>query len=200
MVSADGRRAGFTGVALGREHPYGLTAEAACALGVQHRCPSRWCDCGFYCFHDRDDALDLACDPQYGGSVLLEVQASGRYIRYEKGLRYARQRVTAITVCRCVCGWNAELLAETGAGVVGWRQLTPTCRACLRARPALTLAELAALAGDVPVRSEGPANRRESDPEAADKELLPLLSAEVAVLHARLDHVQSQLDRLTEGH
>lgn len=198
MVSADGSRAGFTGVVMGRQQPYGLSAEAVCALGVQHRCPSRWCDCGFYCFHRCEDARALTCDPQYAGTVLLEVQASGRYIRYEKGLRYAHQRVTEVAVGRCGCGWGAEVLAVTGAGVVGWGQLMPMCRACLQSRPALTLAEFAALLGEIPVRTEGPAIRPAAPDAAAEDQLLPLLSAEIAVLHARLDELQSQLDRFTK--
>lgn len=194
MVSADGRRAGFSGVTLGRSQPYGLVAEAVCAQGLRHRCPSRWCDCGFYCFHRGDDARALGCDPAYRDCVLLEVQASGRYVRYEKGLRYAHQRVTAVSVNRCDCGRGAGLLADTGSGVVGWRRLVPACAGCTGSRPTLTLGRFAALAGGIPVRAEGPA----TPGDTTDDELLPLLSAEVAVLHARLDHLQAQLDRLVD--
>ena len=201
MVSADGRRAGFTGVTLGRSRPYGVVAEAVCAQGIRHRSPSRWCDCGFYCFHRCDDARALSCEPRYRGCVMLQVQASGRYICYEKGLRYARQRITAVSVGPCGCGQSAALFADADDGVVGWRRLVPSCGTCLRSRPVFTLEEFGALAGGIPVGSDGPAIRVTGQRlGTTDDELVPLLSAEVAVLHARLDQLQSQLDRLTHGH
>ena len=93
MISADSRRVGFNGVALGRTQVYGQVADAVCIQSPRHHPPSSWCDCGFYCFHTLDDARDLACDPQYQHCVLLEIAASGRFVRYELGLRYARQTV-----------------------------------------------------------------------------------------------------------
>ena len=119
MVSADGTRGGFGGVTIGRGSVYGVVATAECAQGAQHRSPSRWCDCGFYCVHRLDEALDLACDPDYRHTALLEVAASGRFMRYERGLRYARQRVTAVWAGRCWCGGPGTLFAETGAGLPG---------------------------------------------------------------------------------
>ena len=104
MISADSRRGGFNGVALGRTQVYGTVADAVCIQSPRHRCPSSWCDCGFYCFHALDDARDLACDPQHQHSVLLEIAASGRYVRYELGLRYARQTVRSVRLGRCGCG------------------------------------------------------------------------------------------------
>lgn len=210
VVSADGSRGGFTGVTIGRGSFYGAIANAECAQGARHRSPSRWCDCGFYCVHTLDTVLALACNPDYRYAVMLEVTASGRFIRYERGLRYERQRITAVRAGRCGCGHPATMLTETGTGLVGWRRLTPACASCAARRPGLRLSEFAGLLGGVPVTADtvlpsvrprvsaaaagadGPA-MHEVDREA----LVPLLSAEVALLQARLDEVQEQLARLT---
>jgi hypothetical protein len=209
MISADARRVGFNGVALGRTQVYGTVADAVCIQSPRHRCPSSWCDCGFYCFHTLDDARDLACDAQYQHSVLLTVAASGRFVRYELGLRYARQTVQAVRVGRCACGRGATALADGGPGIVGWRRLHPVCGLCAGPRPVLTLEAFGSLAGGVRVSGdEGVAESvlaPLSDAGGADAlgehldeaALVPLLSAEVALLQARLDQVQSRLEQLT---
>lgn len=219
VVSADGARAGFGGIALGRSAVYGVLATAECAQGVQHRSPSRWCDCGFYCVHTMDEARALACDPDYRHAVILEVAASGRFMRYERGLRYARQRVTTVRVGCCGCGRPAAMLAGTGDGLPGWWRLAGCCPACARGRPGLLLSEFARLLGGPPVRPDDAAwprlprapvaaPRPAVEPglaagpalDEADRDaLVPLLSAEVALLQARLDEVQRQLARLTAG-
>lgn len=231
MISADGRRAGFSGVTLGRASVYGVDADAECAQGGRHRSPSRWCDCGFYCVHTLDDARALACDPDYRYAVLLDVAVYGRFMRYERGLRYAKQRITRVRVGRCGCGHGATAFVETGAGSIGWRRLVAVCQGCVGARPAIPLAEYARLLGDVPVAPDTvsrpydprhPFDRSVPTPEptspppspepvAADPPaapvgsddpdaaaLVPLLTAEVALLQARLDEVQRQLGRLTD--
>ncbi|MBA2323783.1 MAG: hypothetical protein H0V92_07170 [Pseudonocardiales bacterium] len=212
MVSADGTGAGFGGVTLGRASVYGVLADAQCAQGGRHRCPSRWCDCGFYCVHTLGDARALACDPDYRYAVLLEVAASGRYIRYERGLRYARQRVISVRVGRCACGHRARVLAETGVGTVGWRRLVAACLDCAGTRPSLTFGAFSRLLSGLPVRSDTGEPRAAEptapQPRQAEAEpsqmsavpteaLVPMLTAEVALLQARLDEVQRQLARLT---
>lgn len=210
MISADGTRAGFSGVTIGRSSVYGVTADAECNQGGRHRSPCRWCDCGFYCLHTLDDARALACDPDYRYAVLLEVAASGRFMRYERGLRYARQRITRVRVGRCGCGYEASVLAETGASSVGWRRLVALCHGCAGSRPNRTLAEFAWLLGGPPVvndRTTRPYDPvRPFDlsttggvrPDEADRDArVSLLSAEVALLQARLDEVQRQLAGLT---
>ena len=67
------------------------------------------------------------------------VAASGQYIRYERGLRYSRQRVRAILDAHCACGRPGSALADAGSGLIGWRHLAPVCHACAAVRPALTL-------------------------------------------------------------
>jgi hypothetical protein len=189
---------GFGGVTLGRTTVYGVVADAECAQGVRHRSPSRWCDCGFYCLHSLADARELACDPDYRHTVLLEVAASGRFMRYERGLRYGHQRITAVRVCRCGCDRPASRFVHSGTGVVGWRRLIGVCANCAGERPVLSLAEFARLLGGPPVTMDDTAVPfAEPVKSAPEADLLPLLSAEVALLQARLDEVQRQLDRLT---
>jgi hypothetical protein len=224
VVSADGARGGFTGVTVGRSSSYGVVGTAECAQGARHRSPSRWCDCGFYCLHTLDAARALACDPDYRYTVILEVEVSGRFLRYERGLRYERQTVTAVRTGRCGCGCPATLFTETGAGVVGWRRLMAACPTCAGRRPSLPLSEFARLLGGPPVTTDqagrppagagapaaGPgspaAAATPAGPpgppgltldEVSRDALVPLLSAEVALLQARLDEVQEQLIRLT---
>jgi hypothetical protein len=152
MVSADGTQGGFSGVTIGRATVYQAVATAICAQGARHRSPSRWCDCGFYCVHNMADAEALSYDPDYRYAVLLEVAASGRFMRYERGLRYAQQRVTAVWTYRCDCGGPATGFVETGAGVSGWRRLAGRCAGCAGRRPRLSLAGFARLLGGPPVR------------------------------------------------
>ena len=197
MVSADGTSAGFSGVTLGQGMVYGLVAEATCAQGGRHKSPSRWCDCGFYCLHALTDAQALACDPGYRGAVLVDVAASGRFLRYERGLRYARQRISRVRVGRCGCGYPATLFVDSGTGSVGWRRLAAACAACAGPRPALPLAVFSRLLDGVPVVADETDSVLE---QVADQELVPVLTAEIALLQARLDEVQRQLDRLANRH
>lgn len=202
MLSADGARVGFTGLLLGRSQVYGIAAQARCLYNPRHRCPRRLCDCGFYCLHSRDAAQALACDPRHHSAALLQVTASGRYIRYEEGLRYSHQRVRGLRVGRCRCGRAAELLVDAGDGQVGWRRLVGSCLACAGSRPALAFAGFAALAGaDLSVTSDGPppgwAGPAPAGATADVDQLVPLLTAEVALLQARLDDLQERLARLS---
>ena len=132
--------------------------------------------------------------------------ASGRYIRYERGLRYSRQRVRVISGCWCGCGNPGTALTDAGTGLVGWRHLSPICDRCSVGRRALRLAEFAALL-DGPVQVETPsAISAAGAPGVGDIADIPVtpqagespyavLSAEIALLHARLDDLQSRLDR-----
>jgi hypothetical protein len=195
MLSADGARAGFSGLTVGRGHVYLAVDDAICVQGGRHACPSRWCDCGFYCFHEPSQARDLACEPDHRHAVLMQVAASGRYRRYELGLRYARQRVRTVRLGRCDCGVPATVLADTGAGATGWRQLLPTCTACVGARPRLEVGAFGRLAGHgVTVTSDAePATDLSTGSQVA------ILGAEMALLQARLDDLQARFDSLTRG-
>lgn len=231
MLSADGTTAGFSGVTLGRAHVYRTVDDAVCAHGCRHACPSRWCDCGFYCFHSPDDARELACAPEHQGAILLEVAASGRFRRYELGLRYSRQRVRSVRLRPCRCGATVAALADTGSGQRGWRRLEPVCARCAGARPVLTPERFAGLAGvallpdDVATGPLAPVDARVRAAEAAaavpagDLDTRPLddsafgraaedgealaaagavavLTAEMALLQARLDEMARQLGRV----
>jgi hypothetical protein len=201
VVSADGASTGFAGLTLGASEIYGAAAEASCVWNPRHAPPRGWCGCGFYCLHSADDARALGCATANRSALLLQVIASGRYIRYERGLRYSRQRVRVILGSRCGCGRDGTALADAGTGVVGWRHLTPVCRWCAAARgggtlPVLTVTEFAARL-DRPVRVD-PALAGSGAPPggAAEPEASPVavLAAEIALLHARLDDLQARLD------
>ncbi|MEU6095662.1 hypothetical protein [Streptomyces sp. NPDC047079] len=191
VLSQDGTRAGFTGVSLGGALPYGALDEARCVYGLRHRAPHRRCDCGFHCVHDRAEAEALLCAGEHRAAVLLEVSVLGAYIRFERGFRYARQRVRSMTVGSCACGGAAAALADAGWGLPGWRVLRSACVRCVRGRISVSLAAFARLAGEgLRVRAgQGVASR------PADLGL-PELVAEAALLQARLDWFQSQLARL----
>jgi hypothetical protein len=224
VLSADGARAGFVGLTMGATEVYGVAAEARCVWNSHHVPPRRWCGCGFYCLHAIGDALALGCATENRSAVLLEVAAAGRYIRYERGLRYSRQRVRVIRDSRCDCGRPGNALAEAGSGLIGWRHLVPVCGRCAAGRPVLTMREFAARL-DGPVRVEvpeaaapapsrpedsvprygaptdgtstdsGPRYGAPTDGAAAGESQFAVLAAEIALLHARLDDLQSRLDR-----
>ncbi|WP_435226699.1 hypothetical protein [Streptomyces sp. Tue6028] len=196
MLSQDGTRAGFTGVSLGGALPYGVLDEARCVYGRRHRAPHRRCDCGFHCVHDRDTAEALLCTAEHRAAVLLEVAVLGAYIRFERGFRYARQRVRTATVGPCACGAVAGALADAGWGRPGRRALAAACAGCVRGRTSVSLAAFARLAGDglrvVAGRGVQPATDL---PEGLG---VPELVAEAALLQARLDWFQTQLTRLDD--
>ncbi|MGW5200455.1 hypothetical protein [Streptomyces spiralis] len=148
VLSRDGTRAGFTGVSLGGALPYGVVADAGCVYGRRHRPPSRLCDCGFHCVHERTAAEALLCTAEHRSAVLLEVSVLGAYIRFERGFRYARQRVRTMTVGPCACGAPAVALADAGWGRPGLRALAAACAACVRGRASVTPASFARVSGD----------------------------------------------------
>lgn len=206
VMSADGDRTGFAGLTLGATRVYGVTGDACCVWSRRHAPPRRWCGCGFYCLHAVADARSLACATENRSALLLEVAASGRYIRYERGLRYSRQRVRAILDAQCTCGRPGTALADAGSGLIGWRHLHPVCGTCTRGRPALTLRDFAArLDGPVRVATLLSSTRLTSDnpdvsgardvPAGTGESPIAVLTAEIALLHARLDDLQSRLDQ-----
>ena len=244
VLSADGGRAGFAGLTLGAHNVYGATADAMCVWNKRHAPPRRWCGCGFYCLHALADARSLACATENRSALLLQVAASGSYIRYERGLRYSRQRVRAVLDAQCSCGRPGTALGDAGSGLIGWRHLAPVCARCTAGRPVLSLREFTSRL-DSPVRvagllsasplSHGPpaagpladgvrADEPPRDPVAGDPRAaataagdplpgapgapgapdlpcdagespIAVLAAEIALLHARLDDLQSRLDR-----
>ena len=199
VVSADGARTGFAGLTLGATRVYGVIGDACCVWNHRHAPPRRWCGCGFYCLHALADARSLGCATENRSALLLEVTASGRYIRYERGLRYSRQRIRAILDAQCGCGRPGAALADAGSGLIGWRHLTPVCDTCVRGRPALTLRDFTSrLDGPVGVQPLLSGTTLPSDPlstgESSTETPIAVLTAEIALLHARLDDLQSRLD------
>lgn len=212
VLSQDGTRAGFTGVSLGGALPYGVVDEARCVYGRRHRAPHRRCDCGFHCVHESAVAEAMLCTAEHRAAVLLEVSVLGAYIRFERGFRYARQRVRGADVGPCGCGAVAAALADAGWGRPGWRALTAACAGCVRGRTSLSLASFARLAGEgLRVRAagrpvagvEGPEGATAGPGGATSGLGVAELVAEAALLQARLDWFQSQLgqlhDRGTQG-
>jgi hypothetical protein len=232
VLSADGTRAGFAGLTLGATRVYGAVAEAECVWSRRHTPPRRWCGCGFYCLHDLADARALACATENRAALLLEVTASGQYIRYERGLRSSRQRVRAVLDAQCGCGRPGGGLADAGSGLIGWRHLAPVCASCAAGRPAMTLAafarrldgpvRIAPLLSGAPLSGSAQSGPPESGVGAAGEvpglapfglavpaqaatsqaaeaigaeSPIAVLTAEIALLHARLDDLQSRLDR-----
>jgi hypothetical protein len=213
VLSADGGRAGFAGLSIGAQQVYGAIADASCVWSRRHAPPRRRCGCGFYCFSSLAEAMALGCATGNRAAVLLEVVASGRFIRYERGLRYSRQRVRAVRASPCGCGRPASGLEDAGRGLVGWRFLKPSCRACAAGRRLVTFGGFAArLGGMVLVGSDEdaaawagqvpdvpPRPRVPSSDGAQDAAAIAALGAEIALLHARLDLLQAQLSRLEGG-
>jgi hypothetical protein len=215
VLSADGTKARFAGLTLGADQVYGVAADATCVWTPRHMPPRRWCGCGFYCLHEIADARALGCATENRAALLIEVVASGRYIRYERGLRYSRQRIRVIRDAWCGCGRPGIVLADAGTGLVGWRHLAPFCTRCAAGRPSLTLPEFAArLDGSVrieqPAAGAGlaplvpdtamagpladiPAHANASAPDATESPIA-ILTAEIALLHARLDDLQSRME------
>ncbi|MGH3251769.1 MAG: hypothetical protein ACRDOI_36930 [Trebonia sp.] len=203
VLSADGARTGFAGLTLGATSVYGVISDACCVWNHRHAPPRRWCGCGFYCLHALADARAMACATENRAALLLEVAASGRYIRYERGLRYSRQRVRAILDAQCACGRPSAALADAGSGLIGWRHLAPVCDTCTRGRPSLTLKDFAArLDGTVAVATRPlgtsftpeVSGARDGSAAAAESPIA-ILTAEIALLHARLDDLQTRLDK-----
>jgi hypothetical protein len=217
VLSADGTRAGFAGLTLGADQIYGAVGEAACVWNTRHAPPRKWCGCGFYCLHELSDARALGCATENRPALLIEVAAAGRYIRYERGLRYSRQRVVLIRQSQCGCGRPRTGLADAGTGLVGWRHLTPVCASCAADRPALlslrdfgarlepsvpVAAAMTDASGRAPFATAGATGGPmlpggpvlpDAAPPGAGEPPLAVLSAEIALLHARLDEIQSRL-------
>jgi hypothetical protein len=194
MLSWDGTRIGFRGVSLGGRIVYGIVDDAQCGYGRRHRPPSRGCDCGFYALHAADEAQALTCATGCHEAVVIRVDVLGAYTRYERGFRYARQRVRAVKAGVCVrCGRPAEGFTLDGTGIPGWRALRASCLPCAAGLRVLTLPEFARIAGSrITVASDA------TDRTVVTAGLLPQLAAEAAFLQARLDHFQACLSRLQD--
>jgi hypothetical protein len=209
VLSADGASAGFAGLTIGADRVYGSVAEASCVWNPRHVPPRRWCGCGFYCLHALADARSLGCATENRSALLLEVTASGRYIRYERGLRYSRQRVRSIRHAWCGCGRQGTALADAGTGLVGWRHLNPVCERCAAGRPVLRMTEFAARLGGPVLVEPAPAvavdgsasvvGSAAGPPPDADSRIaespIAVLTAEIALLHARLDDLQARFEQ-----
>jgi hypothetical protein len=194
MLSGDGTRVGFRGVSLGGRLVYGTVDEARCGYGRRHLSPARGCDCGFYCLHSSAEAQALTCATDCQEAVVLTVSVLGAYTRYERGMRYARQRIRSVRVGSCGCGRPAEAFRYADTGLPGWRAVAATCRNCAAGLKLLPFPEFARLAGPAVMLTTDAAPDRAVGPDL----LLPQLAAEAALLRARLDLFQERLNRLAD--
>jgi hypothetical protein len=148
----------------------------------------------------------MACEGQYRSAVVLDVEVSGRFIRYEEGFRYSSQRVVSVDLHRCLCGRPAGVLVDGGTGITGWLQLQPSCLRCVGSKETITPAMFAALLGDPALvvadgalldgLPAGPTPNVEAVAAYEAGPALSILAAEVALLQARVDSLQAQLSRL----
>lgn len=205
LLATDGDSVAFAGMSVGSRRVYTTAGEAECVLHAKHSPPHHRGSCGFYCVHTPEAARAMAEDSTYRGGVLLEVSASGRFIRYEKGLRYQKQRVRAVRIGLCECGRRAEVFVAGGAGLVGWRRLLPVCEVCAGSKPQVSRDQIAALLPGVPVTRDEGARPLDDLPgpsnawgDAGDAKVA-LLSAEIALLQARLDAVQARLASMEDA-
>lgn len=206
LLSVDGRAAAFRGIWSSAQPVYRVRDSASCFWNNRHDPPIRRCGCGFYCLDSFDAARAMACEGRYRSTVILEVELSGRFIRYEQGYRYSDQRVLTVHLNRCECGRPASVLVDSGTGTTGWLQLEPSCSRCNVRKEAMSPSEFGTLLGDpaVVVAAESPAG---GDPECpAPITPLPdndtsasigVLAAELALLQTRVDNLEAQLARRT---
>lgn len=201
LFAVDGSAVAFAGLSIGGHRVYGPVAEAECVVSRRHRPPHKRGACGFYCVDSADAARAMTADATYRGGVLLEVAASGRFIRYEKGLRYQKQQVRAVRIGLCDCGRRAETLIDSGEGRIGWRKLRAVCELCAGTRPRVSPQRIADLLPGIPVTPDHGARPIEEPgvaPSAwtgaeSGEAKVAVLSAEIALLQARLDSVQARL-------
>ncbi|MFF7211142.1 hypothetical protein ACFZAU_11495 [Streptomyces sp. NPDC008238] len=213
LLAHDGARVGFRGVSLGGRIVYGALGDAVCGYGRRHRSPARGCDCGFYCLHTAAEAQALTCATDCRDAVVLQVSVLGAYTRYERGTRYARQRVRTVRMGACRCGRAARVFVRDGTGLPGWHGLTAVCRHCAAGLWVLRPADFARLAGPwVNVTGEPPApgaagprlpgheDARHGRPPRKDarrdEPLREELLAEADRLRQLLDRFQERLERL----
>ncbi|MFF4953729.1 hypothetical protein ACWC2K_37335 [Streptomyces chattanoogensis] len=199
VLSEDCGRIGFAGVAIGGAQPYGVVDQARCMYGRRHRCPALRCDCGFYCLHTFAQALALARAGTHRRAAILEVTVLGAYIRFERGMRYARQRVRVARIGPCGCGLPPEVFVDGGWGRTGWRALSGACRGCAAGRDQVSFEDFVRIGGGrlrlLPGHRDGPADAAAASGPAARG--VPGPGAEAGVLQARLDWFQRQLGRLS---
>ena len=208
MLSADGEAAGFGGIWSSGQAVYRIEDTAVCFWSPRHSAPKRRCSCGFYCLHSLDAARAMACEEEYRSTVVLEVEVRGRFIRYEEGFRYSRQRILAVRTNRCLCGRPVDGFVDSGTGIRGWLRLRPCCHVCRAGRQPITLSAFAVLLGNgtglTPAISRLESDWTGQPPDHADgdeveaRSAVSVLTAEVALLQARVDALQAEVSRLTD--
>ncbi|KOG42383.1 hypothetical protein ADK38_46610, partial [Streptomyces varsoviensis] len=140
----------------------------------------------------------LTCLTEHRRAVVLEITVLGSYIRYERGMRYARQRVRIARVGPCSCGRASDRFADAGWGRAGWRTVTGSCAGCAADRMSISFPGFARLAGERLTVSAAPGTAAAAPPRPEAGGTVPELVAEAALLQARLDWFQSELAKVID--
>ena len=205
VLSADGATTGF-GLTLGATRVYGAVSDAAAGLNRRHAPPRRCVRLRSSAERPRRSAVPACANGEPLGPA-LGVAALPRYIRYERGLRYSRQRVRAILgrPVRVAAG----LAPPSPTRQRPDRLASPGPRSAARARgqadaypQGLHRAPLTAPSASRPCRRapRWPRARRGRRRHATCRPVrentpIAVPTAEIALLHARLDDLQSRLDK-----
>jgi hypothetical protein len=112
VLTPDGTAASMSGITLGGS--YKAEDRARCAIRGC-RAPGLDCECGFYAFKDRAEAVELlratvACNG-LRDKALLTVDLEGSVLEYERGYRGERQRVLGVQLER-----NCARCRDEGVG------------------------------------------------------------------------------------
>jgi hypothetical protein len=127
LVATDGSTATLAGVTLGGS--YRVEDRARCRLrGCSP--PAVDCDCGFYAFKKRAEALDLLRDtiPGWGlrDKALLTVDLDGDVLEYARGYRAEHQRVLSVDFEWACSGCRREGRSVRATRLAAARQFRPT--------------------------------------------------------------------------
>lgn len=100
VLSPDRATVRLAGISLGCA--YRVDDAAVCVRGRRHDPPALDCECGFYAFRDRDDAIGLLAS-RVGFServvqVVCEVELAATVVEYDRGFRGGAQRVLDVRV------------------------------------------------------------------------------------------------------
>lgn len=124
LISPDRRAARFAGISIGCS--YRADDTGTCVRHRSHHVPELSCECGFYAFFDREQAVELLGrrGGAAGGTVvrsLLEVELTGTVVEHERGYRAEHQRVLGVVVLPwCAdCAGDGRLVRAAAFGTDG---------------------------------------------------------------------------------
>lgn len=101
-----------------------MNSKAKCTNLLPHKPPFRPCSCGFYGYTKRKDAETHI----QGGSILLQIVASGKMFEYDKGFRYEHQRIEVMEAPKCSWCSNAAIHFSVDHQSSTRTMLWPSCK------------------------------------------------------------------------